>query len=268
MHNSEISKRLGAEWKLLSEDQKRPYIDEAKRLRAVHMKEHPDYKYRPRRKTKTLLKKDKYPLGGGGLLPTSGDASRNAAAQQAGRDMYPLSNGYMPNGYMMHADPSGYQQHYGYPRYDMGQMQHNYMNGSSYGMYGSAPAAVTVPGGAGSPYQSMQQPGSGSQMSSSHSPSGSSIKSEPVSPSPGPTPVVVKREYGGTPTPGGPAGSGPGGAPTTPGDLNRFISMYHLPDPSEQQRLQQMQYQHHSATSDHMGGVGVGIGVGMGLSQM
>lgn len=30
------------------------------------MKEHPDYKYRPRRKTKTLLKKDKYPLNGPG----------------------------------------------------------------------------------------------------------------------------------------------------------------------------------------------------------
>ncbi|KAJ8729140.1 hypothetical protein PYW08_000721 [Mythimna loreyi] len=52
MHNSEISKRLGAEWKLLSEMQKRPFIDEAKRLRALHMKEHPDYKYRPRRKPK------------------------------------------------------------------------------------------------------------------------------------------------------------------------------------------------------------------------
>lgn len=56
MHNSEISKRLGVEWKALDESEKMPYIDEAKRLRANHLKEHPDYKYRPRRKSNKSLR--------------------------------------------------------------------------------------------------------------------------------------------------------------------------------------------------------------------
>jgi len=50
-HNAEISKELGRRWKLLPEEARQPYIDEAERLRILHQKEYPDYKYKPRKKT-------------------------------------------------------------------------------------------------------------------------------------------------------------------------------------------------------------------------
>ena len=49
-HNAEISKELGSRWKLLTEVDRQPYIDEAERLRLLHQKEYPDYKYKPRKK--------------------------------------------------------------------------------------------------------------------------------------------------------------------------------------------------------------------------
>jgi hypothetical protein len=53
IHNAEVSKRLGREWKLLSEEERKPYIQEAERLRVLHSKEYPDYKYRPKKRSKS-----------------------------------------------------------------------------------------------------------------------------------------------------------------------------------------------------------------------
>ena len=49
-HNAEISKELGKRWKALNELDRQPYIEEAERLRVLHQKEYPDYKYKPRKK--------------------------------------------------------------------------------------------------------------------------------------------------------------------------------------------------------------------------
>lgn len=68
MHNSELSKRLGAEWKALNEADKRPYIDEAKKIREQHMIDHPGYRYRPRRKPKNIFKK--VSMGTGYSMPS------------------------------------------------------------------------------------------------------------------------------------------------------------------------------------------------------
>lgn len=54
MHNAEISKRLGKRWKTLSSEERAPFIQEAQRLRLLHMQEYPNYKYRPRKKKKIL----------------------------------------------------------------------------------------------------------------------------------------------------------------------------------------------------------------------
>ncbi|NP_001166875.1 transcription factor Sox-3-B [Xenopus laevis] len=180
MHNSEISKRLGADWKLLSDSEKRPFIDEAKRLRAVHMKDYPDYKYRPRRKTKTLLKKDKYSLPGNllapGINPVSGGVGQRI-------DTYPHMNGWTNGAYSLMQEQLGYGQHPAMNSSQMQQIQHRYdMGGLQYSPMMSS--AQTYMNAAASTYSMSPAYNQQSSTVMSLASMGSVVKSEPSSPPP------------------------------------------------------------------------------------
>ncbi|CAJ1082484.1 SRY-box transcription factor 32 [Xyrichtys novacula] len=62
LENTDLSKILGKTWKAMSLAEKRPYMQEAERLRVQHTIDYPNYKYRPRRR-KQLKKSSSKPPG-------------------------------------------------------------------------------------------------------------------------------------------------------------------------------------------------------------
>merc|ERR1712038_385000 len=87
MHNSEISKKLGERWKLLPEAAKVPFVMESKRLKAVHMQEHPDYKYEPR---KVKLKEEQDAKNQAAALAEQESRNQAAFAEQETRNQAAL----------------------------------------------------------------------------------------------------------------------------------------------------------------------------------
>lgn len=107
LHNAQISKLLGEEWKVLSRKDKLPFVEESQKLMVQHKIEHPNYRYRPRQNKLGKLKV--YPSYSQPVLVNNKPDYRYESK-------YPYS--YPPTGVEMERDLP--------PYYSLGARHHSY----------------------------------------------------------------------------------------------------------------------------------------------
>ena len=112
MRNAEISKILGEEWRQLSDEVKKPFVEEAIRLRRQHKIDHPNYRYRPRRKNRLeangeIVQREGYrqPLA---LYPSAGATSSGFLTHSLHQD---YKSAMFPPRFAHHDKPSFPSEH-------------------------------------------------------------------------------------------------------------------------------------------------------------